>query len=157
MQSLAGRALAWFSFFFLLWVLISAAQGWLFGIAAAAASAALILWLGVPWPRIRLRQLPVFSLFFFKELVLGGWDVTRRILHPQLPLEPTWVSYHLTRHNPRIAMPLSVMVGLLPGTLCSRYHHNELTIHTLDGQQDWYTTVAQLEQHLDRLLKAPIP
>lgn len=161
--SAPGRSLArrWFGFalsfvtWLALWALLSSNQGWEFGVPLALLAA----WAG--WRAnlhvepVYLRYLPPFVGFFFIELCLGGWDVARRAWHPQLPIEPEWVCYEMNTTEPRAQLLLSAMVGLFPGTLASHIEGHTLHLHALDHRQDWRTTVARLEKHLDRLLKGP--
>ena len=93
------------------------------------------------------------DLFYaLKHMLLGGWDVARRALHPRSPLQPAWHPFILTSDSPRVRLLLSAMVGLLPGTLVSRIEGDEMQVHVLDASMPWQATIADLEQHLVRLL-----
>ncbi len=135
-----------------LWLLLTGGTGWLFGLVLAPGAAALAVWLEARPPRLRLRHLPAFVVFFLWELLAGGWDVARRALHPRLPLNPAWVQYPLQQHNPQVTLLLSALVGLLPGTFASRVAGDHLVVHTLDRNLNWQGTVARLERHLLALL-----
>lgn len=145
----------WVLLFAVLWWLLAGFNGWLFAITAALGGAAVAMRLALPLPQLHWRRLPRFLGFFAVQLVLGGWDVARRALHPRLPLAPGWVSYRFTSTNPRVHMLLSAIVGLLPGTLASHYDHQQMAVHALDQHSDWHPTIARLESLLDRLLIAP--
>lgn len=144
----------WLLLYATLWVLLSNAGGWGFGLICALAAAALSVWLRLPPLGLRLLYLPHFLLFFLYETVIGAWDVARRALHPHLPLNPAWVTYELTCANPRVRLLLSAMVGLMPGTLSTHFDDEKLHLHILDQQQNWRAPVAQMEAHLARLLGA---
>ncbi len=147
--------LLWVMMFFALWLLLAGFRGWLFAIPAALGGAAVAVYLALPLPQLHWRRLPRCLGFFAVQLVLGGWDVARRALHPRLPLAPGWVSYRFTSTNPRVRLLLSAVVGLLPGTLASHCDDQQMTIHALDQHSDWEPVIARLELLLDRLLIAP--
>lgn len=149
--------LLWITLFFTLWLLLAGSTGWLAGLLAATVAAGMAMWVRLPRPQLHWRRLPGFATFFITQLVLGGWDVARRALHPRLPLAPAWVSYRFTSPNPRVHLMLSATVGLLPGTLASHYDDRHMAVHALDQHSDWRSTIAQLESLLDRLIKAPAP
>lgn len=142
----------WFVVYVALWLLLSAGSDWGFGLAFASAATLLSLWLKLPPLGLRLVYLPRFLLFFVYETVLGAWDVARRALHPNLPLDPGWVTYPLRCPNHRVRLLLSAMVGLMPGTLSSHFDGENLYLHVLDQGQDWRTTVTRMETHLAHLL-----
>lgn len=145
----------WFVLFLLLWLILSGAQGWAFGIIGSA-SAALLAWrLPLAWPAIHLARLPACFGFFAVQLFVGGWDVARRALHPKLPIDPVWTTYTFTSANPRVHQVLSALIGLMPGTLASHFHEGQLHIHALDQQRNWHTTTQHFEQLLDRMLEVP--
>ena len=144
------NACYWLLLYTALWWLLAGHAGWGFGAVVVVAAVAASIWLdAAPW-RFRLQ----FLRFFLWELCLGGWDVARRALHPRRPVDPAWVIYPLNCDDARVKLTLSAMVGLLPGTLSSRYEEDQLHIHTLDRNQDWLTTVADLERELACLLGA---
>lgn len=142
----------WLLVYAALWVLLSGATGLLFGLTCALAATGLSLWLQLPPLGLRLRYLPRFLFFFFYETLLGAWDVAKRAFHPQLPLDPAWVTYQFDSANPRVRLVLSAMVGLMPGTLATHGDDSTLYLHILDQRQDWRTPVARMEAHLARLL-----
>lgn len=147
----------WFALFLLLWLIISGANGWGFGIAGAAGAALLALWLPLPWPSLRLSRLPSCTGFFLQQLFAGGWDVARRALHPARPINPAWTTYTLQSDNPRVHQLLSALIGLMPGTLASHYSGSELYVHALDQDRDWQTATRRFEQLLDQLLGTTHP
>lgn len=155
MRDFALAFIRWFVFFLLIWLLLSNAQGWGFGIFTAAAAALLACRLPLRWPALRLTRLPAFLGFFFAQLLFSGWDVARRALHPSLPVSPAWVKYPMVSKNPNVHLMLSALVGLLPGTLASHYHRQNLYLHTLTRHQNWRVAVVKLEQLLEQLLVEP--
>lgn len=136
-----------------LWMLLSGGSGWYLGLPVVIAATLLSCWLqATPW-YLRLTRLPALLGFFLYELLLGGWDVARRALHPGMPMDPAWVRYDLQTPNPQVHLLLSAIVGLMPGTLSSRFDQECLHLHVLDQQQPWPATVA----HMEHLLAALLP
>lgn len=142
----------WLLCFLLLWTILTGAEGWAFGAACTVLASLATRWLELPFWRFRLWCLPRFCFFFLRELLLAGWDVAWRALHPRLPIYPGWVEYRLKQHNPKVTLLLSAMVGLLPGTLASRARHGSLAIHTLNARADWESAICRLETELRTLL-----
>lgn len=145
-------ALFWSLFHAALWALFAGGQGWMLGAPTVALAVALSLWLGLRPLALRPSALPGLLGFVLQHMLLGGWDVARRALHPRSPLQPAWHPFTLTSDSPRVRLLLSAMVGLLPGTLVSRIEGDEMLVHVLDASMPWQATIADLEQHLVRLL-----
>lgn len=139
--------LAWTLLYSLLWLLLGAGDGWLFGVLVAIPAALVTLALKLSVPTVRLAAVPGFIGFFLVNLVAGGWDVAWRALRPSMPLHPVWVYYPL-RCRPDQRLALSVLVGLLPGTLATRIDDDRLLLHVLDNRQPWQPVVARIEQRL---------
>lgn len=145
----------WFILFLFVWVILSEAQGWTFGVLTAVGAAMISSSLPMRWPAVRLSRLPGFLGFFLPQLLGSGWDVARRALHPALPISPAWETYSMTSANPKVHQMLSALVGMLPGTLASHHHQRRLYLHILNRHHDWQATVIKLEQSLDGMLKEP--
>ncbi len=145
--------LFWCGLFYIIWLLLAGPGAWLAGLLASPAAAAIAVWVGLTPPPVHWRWLPSFVVFFVKELLLGGWDVARRALHPRLPLAPAWVSYRFRSTNPRVHLMLSAIVGLLPGTLSSHWEAEHMAVHALDKHSDWRSTIVRLEALLDKLIR----
>ncbi|HEV8078529.1 MAG TPA: Na+/H+ antiporter subunit E [Marinobacter sp.] len=142
----------WFLLFYALWLLLTSAQGLIFGAASALAAASLASAIQLPLPVLNWRFVPGFLLFFFQQLLQGGWDVAKRALAPRINNSDGWVTFALTATHPRVQLMLSALVGLLPGTLASRIDQTQMHLHILDQQSDWQMVVSKLEWHLERLL-----
>jgi multicomponent Na+:H+ antiporter subunit E len=68
------------------------------------------------------------------EIVKSGWDVTRRILHPRLPISPT-----LARFKPSQRTDLGLVIHansitLTPGTICVETGRGEFLVHALSAE-----------------------
>lgn len=68
------------------------------------------------------------------EIVKSSWDVSRRILHPRLPISPT-----LVRFRPSQATPLGLVIHansitLTPGTISVEVAPDEFLVHALTAE-----------------------
>jgi multicomponent Na+:H+ antiporter subunit E len=142
----------WLLTYTIIWWLLTGGAGWGFGTLWILGACAVSLHLRVRPKRFKLLRLPGFLIFFGTQLWAGGWDVARRALHPRRPLKPGWVDYPFRCTDAQERVLLSAMVGLLPGTLASQVDGDLLRVHTLDLNQPWQHTVAELEAHLTHLL-----
>lgn len=142
----------WLLTFAGLWWLLSDNSGWFFAMPCILGATLLAMRLQRNFWSVRLRYLPGFIVFFLIEVFAGGWDVARRALHPAMPLKPGWVDYPMHCDDQRLALMMSAMLGLFPGTLSSKLENNTLCIHVLDTNQAWHDSASRLEQQLMRLL-----
>lgn len=141
--------------FTLCWAALTGGRGWWFFLPLCLL---LLLWCylaKLSLPTVRLSAVPGFLLFFSRQLVLGAFDVAWRALAPDPKLAPQWQRYNLSLRQPASQQLLASLVSLLPGT-CSvnieTGRHDMLLLHVLDGNADWHSGVAALEQQLARLL-----
>jgi multicomponent Na+:H+ antiporter subunit E len=78
-----------------------------------------------------LRALLSFWPWLLKEIVRSGWDVSRRILDPRLPVSPT-----LARFRPSQTTALGLVIHansitLTPGTISVAVTAGEFLVHAL--------------------------
>ncbi len=72
--------------------------------------------------------------WLLREIVKSSWDVSRRILHPRLPISPT-----LVRFRPSQATPLGLVIHansitLTPGTISVEVAPGEFLVHALTAE-----------------------
>jgi multicomponent Na+:H+ antiporter subunit E len=72
--------------------------------------------------------------WLLREIVRSSWDVSRRILHPRLPISPT-----LVRFRPSQATPLGLVIHansitLTPGTISVEVAPGEFLVHALTAE-----------------------
>ena len=72
--------------------------------------------------------------WLLREIVRSSWDVSRRILHPRLPISPT-----LVRFRPSQATPLGLVIHansitLTPGTISVEVAPGEFFVHALTAE-----------------------
>lgn len=145
------HAIFWLLFNSVLWALLSGNAGWYLGVPVVILASTVAVHLQLqPWA-LRLQHLPGFTLFFLLASLLGAIDVARRTLRLTPRIDPGWARYRLQCQDPRHRLLLSAIIGLLPGTLCSRIDGEQLHVHLLDQNAVWEPTVKRLERHLQRL------
>lgn len=102
----------------MVWLALNGGSGWLVGIAAAAAGAAVGATLSpghaYPWRPVKLLA---FCGYFLLQSLRGGIDVARQALHPDLPIEPCWVEYRLRLPAGQPRTLMLALANLLPGSL----------------------------------------
>jgi len=123
------------------------------------------LWVGMPsvvlavilsiilLPRISLvwKAFVVFVPFFLIHSLRGALDVTWRVFHSDLPIQPDLIEYSLTL-PPGIAQVLMVnLVSLLPGTLCTELDQNIIKVHVIDVRNDFKSELKAIEHHVAKL------
>ncbi|MFY0665012.1 MAG: Na+/H+ antiporter subunit E [Natronospirillum sp.] len=151
MLAQSRSVIQWVMFYALLWALLSAGGGWYLGIFVAPAAALLTVRLDLRMPRVQWRHLPSFLFFIGREVVVGGWDVARRVFTPNLPLSPRWTHYTFTVQRPRVRLAVSACIGLMPGTLSSGVQGDRMAVHVLDDQREWTKAIHTLENYLDQM------
>jgi multicomponent Na+:H+ antiporter subunit E len=133
-------------------------MAWVMGgpalVAATLASVALLP--AATW-RWRVSGVMRFLWYFSRCSIIGGFDVARRALHPQLPLTPGFHEHtlRLTLEPARIFF-VSV-VSLLPGTLSANFHGTRVTVHVLDTTRPVAVQLQALEDVIATLFEGQSP
>ena len=128
------------------------AESWLIGGPAVVAAAALGGLLGANRrPRLRWLGLLPFAVFFLRESIRGGWDVSRRVLHPNLSVDPGFIRFAsaLPEGPPRYLF--ANVVSLLPGTVTSGFDGDQIIVHALDVNSGVEPALRALERQVARL------
>ena len=145
------RLLVSFSGYALLWALLTGGSpgSWLIGGPAAALATAAGAYLSrnasnfQPWAALT-RFLP----FFIYQSLRGAWDVARRAVSPNLPIQPGRFRYpcHLPPGPARVFF--TAVVSLQPGTLFVADHGTELELHTVALDQPWQRELGHMEHRV---------
>lgn len=99
----------------------------------------------------KILGLVQFSFFFIVESVRGGLDVSRRVLAPQLNVNPIFFDYAVQLKLPSSQQFFIGCVSLLPGTLSADLINNELKIHGLDQHANNTQGVKRLEHLVGKI------
>jgi multicomponent Na+:H+ antiporter subunit E len=83
---------------------------------------------------LTLRVLP-YWLWLIKEIVKSGWQVSRIILDPKLPISPTLVEFKPTQRSSVGLVVHANSITLTPGTIAVEAHADRFLVHglTRDG------------------------
>lgn len=65
------------------------------------------------------------------EIVKSSWDVSRRILHPRLPISPTLVRFRPSQTSPLGLVIHANSITLTPGTISVEVAPDEFLVHAL--------------------------
>lgn len=136
-------------FFAAIWWVLGggAADSWLIGIPAVAASAWLsqFFW---PGPPLSVRGLLRFAPWFVQQSLAGGLDVALRALHRDLPLHPGLLQHRVRLPEGGSRVALANTISMLPGTLSADLDGDRLVIHALDTRQDLASMVTDIEARI---------
>lgn len=69
--------------------------------------------------------------WLLKEIVKSGWDVTRRVLDPALPISPTLRSFRPSQHSELTLVIHANSITLTPGTIAIEVTPGEFLVHAL--------------------------
>ncbi len=140
-----------FALFWGLWTLLTAgdASAILPGVLVAAAAA----WLAHRLARTGerpLRLLPLALMFpgFVWRSLLGGLDVARRALLPDMGLRPGWVRFRTRLPQGSARVALGSQLSLMPGTLAAGSDGDDLLVHCLDSRGDVAAMIEAEERRL---------
>jgi len=116
-----------------IWLILTGAdpKGLAFGAFAVPVAAWLSLRLLPAWRPVRVWRLVLHLPSFLAGSVLGGLDVARRALVPQMPLDPGWVEAP-ARLSDGGRILMGAELSLMPGTLAAGMHGDRLLVHLLD-------------------------
>jgi multicomponent Na+:H+ antiporter subunit E len=144
------------------WVLTEGdSPGWYYGVVGCVAALVLSLWLSPPaapggryvsraWHTVRL------VLWFLLHSVLGGIDVSRRILARRVDVLPEVQRHPLLLapgHQRQLAL---AMVSLMPGTLMVSMEEDTALIHVLDSRIRVAENWAALQSRIAAAAGAPL-
>lgn len=68
------------------------------------------------------------------EIVKSSWDVSRRILHPRLPISPTLVRFKPSQTTPLGLVIHANSITLTPGTISVEVAPGEFVVHALTAE-----------------------
>ncbi len=69
-----------------------------------------------------------------KEIIKSAWDVTRRVLHPQLPISPTLARFRPSQQTELGLVIHANSITLTPGTISVEVGRSEFLVHALTAE-----------------------
>lgn len=77
------------------------------------------------------RALFVYWPWLAWEILKSGWDVTKLILSPRLPISPTLVHVKASQRTPSGIATYANSITLTPGTITCRISGNDFVVHAI--------------------------
>lgn len=71
--------------------------------------------------------------WLLKEIAWSAWDVTRRVLHPGLPISPVLVEFRPSQKTDLGLVIHANSITLTPGTIAIEVGHGRFLVHALTG------------------------
>ncbi len=72
--------------------------------------------------------------WLIKEIMVAAWDVTKRILHPKLPISPTLVEFAPLQSTDIGLVIHANSITLTPGTISVEIEHGRFLVHALSSE-----------------------
>ncbi|MBK7471235.1 MAG: Na+/H+ antiporter subunit E [Betaproteobacteria bacterium] len=86
-----------------------------------------------------------------KEIIKSGWDVTRRILHLQLPISPTLVRFRPTQKTDLGLVIHAQSITLTPGTISVEVGHGEFLVHAVSAEAGGSLSGSEMDRRVTEL------
>lgn len=132
------HSISLFAFLCLFWLLLS---GFFtpFLLSAGVGSALAVVWFARRMDVVDHEGHPIqlgpkalfYWLWLLKEIVKSAWDVSKIILHPQLPISPTLVRFRPTQKTDVGLVIHAQSITLTPGTITIEAGPDEFFVHGL--------------------------
>ncbi|MCF7983022.1 MAG: Na+/H+ antiporter subunit E [Thiohalocapsa sp.] len=121
-------------------------QSWIIGAPAVL----LASWTAERLSRRRGRDVTLGGLlryipFFLWESILGGTDVAKRVMRPEVDIAPGLIEYKIRLTEPGARVFFLDSISLLPGTLSADYRDGIAYVHALDADEDLLDPLRRLE------------
>lgn len=85
------------------------------------------------------------------EIAKSSWDVSRRILHPRLPISPTLVRFRPSQKSAVGLVTHANSITLTPGTITVEATHGEFVVHALTREGAASVVNSEMDRRVSRL------
>ena len=89
--------------------------------------------------------------WLLKEIALSGWQVTRIILAPRLPVSPALVRFKPSQKTTVGLVTHANSITLTPGTIAVRADHEEFLVHALTRAGAQSLEDSEMDRRVSRL------
>jgi multicomponent Na+:H+ antiporter subunit E len=89
--------------------------------------------------------------WLMKQIALSGWQVTRAILHPRLPISPTLVRFKPLQESTVGLVTHANSITLTPGTVTIDASHDEFLVHALSREAAHGLAGSEMDHRVRRL------
>jgi multicomponent Na+:H+ antiporter subunit E len=108
------------------------------GIVSCAATSVIAVRMGIADPEGHpihlLGRALLYSPWLLWAIVKANIDVTRRILHPELPISPTLIRINATQKSALGQVVYANSITLTPGTVSVDIEEDVITVHALSRE-----------------------
>lgn len=105
--------------------------------------------------RFRPVQFLLYIPWLMAQVIKSNVRVARAVLHPRLPIAPTFISQSPDVHGERALTLLGASTTLTPGTLTIDVSDHEIFIHALDHRSARDVDKGTTGRHVARVFEAP--
>jgi multicomponent Na+:H+ antiporter subunit E len=91
--------------------------------------------------------------WLFKEIAKAGWQVTRIILDPRLPISPTLVRFRPSQKSTVALATHANSITLTPGTITVEARADEFLVHALTREGAAGVVDSEMDRRVSRLDK----
>ena len=81
--------------------------------------------------RLAWGRFLAYGPWLIKEIIVAAWDVSKRILHPRLPISPTLVEFRPSQKTDAGLVIHANSITLTPGTISVEAEHGRFLVHAL--------------------------
>ena len=92
--------------------------------------------------------------WLLKEILKSGWQVTRIILDPRLPISPTFVRFRPSQKSAVALATHANSITLTPGTITVDADHDEFLVHALTREGAAGVVDSEMDLRVSRLDRA---
>jgi multicomponent Na+:H+ antiporter subunit E len=86
-----------------------------------------------------------------KEIAFSGWQVTRLILHPRLPISPALARFKPSQKSTVGLVTHANSITLTPGTVTIEASHDEFLVHALTREAARALAASEMDRRVRRL------
>jgi len=86
-----------------------------------------------------------------KEIVKSGWEVSRAILHPRLPISPTLVRFRPSQRSAVALVTHANSITLTPGTITVEAKDGEFLVHALTSSGAQGVVDSEMDRRISEL------
>lgn len=79
-------------------------------------------------------KLVAYGPWLIKEIMVAAWDVSKRILHPRLPISPTMVEFSPSQTTDVALVIHANSITLTPGTISVEVEPGRFLVHALSRE-----------------------
>ena len=156
------RILITASLLLILWILLSGHLDTLL-LGLGAASCLSVAWLvhrlALPDPGFNTLKLslnlPRFLPWFFLEVIRSNLDVSRRILHPKLPISPNKSTVSTAKLNDVAKTVYANCITLTPGTYTLNIDTETIEVHSLTKETAEHLQRGEMKERISTLQSRP--